>query len=141
MKSLRRVRRCEATMLAMSASPATAGRKVPTWLGSFVLLLVSLAASCETGAFVLAATRWGRLETGISAGRRTAGRVGLLSVRPGAPGTLNRNYRQEGRCFSVALHSNSHGARDRERLSTTIRRTVVLGDSFAEGWGSRRGNG
>jgi lysophospholipase L1-like esterase len=43
---------------------------------------------------------------------------------------------QESRCFSVALRSNSYGARDSERdMDGRSQRTIVLGDSFAEGWG------
>jgi hypothetical protein len=54
----------------------------------------------------------------------------------GAWHSANHDDRQEGRCFSVALHSNFYGARDRERtVDGDPRRTVVLGDSFAEGWG------
>ena len=40
-------------------------------------------------------------------------------------------------CFEVRYRSNSYGARDRERstLAEGRRRFVVLGDSYAEGWG------
>ena len=43
---------------------------------------------------------------------------------------------QEKSCFSVTLKSNSYGARDRERdLTSSPHRTIVLGNSFAEGFG------
>lgn len=43
---------------------------------------------------------------------------------------------QVSACFSVALRSNWFGMRDREReVAGDPHRTVVLGDSFAEGWG------
>jgi lysophospholipase L1-like esterase len=49
----------------------------------------------------------------------------------------NASTRFERVCFSVALRSNSYGARDRERPRdvTGDHRVVVLGDSFAEGYG------
>jgi len=47
----------------------------------------------------------------------------------------NVDARHESACFSVALHSNAAGARDQERALEGAGRTVVLGDSFAEGWG------
>ena len=44
--------------------------------------------------------------------------------------------RQHEDCFSVALKSNWFGARDRERtIDGDPHRTIVLGDSFAEGLG------
>jgi hypothetical protein len=44
-------------------------------------------------------------------------------------------YHQMG-CFSVEYTTNSYGARDKERsLHSTEPRTVVLGDSFIEGFG------
>jgi len=47
------------------------------------------------------------------------------------------SYVDEGRCFTTAYSSNSYGARDRERSkqSDADRRVIVLGDSFAEGYG------
>jgi len=48
----------------------------------------------------------------------------------------NASSRQHKACFSVALQSNSAGMRDRERvLDGGPHRTIVLGDSFAEGLG------
>jgi hypothetical protein len=48
----------------------------------------------------------------------------------------NAASRQQKSCFSVGLRSNSVGARDREReLNGDSHRTIVLGDSFAEGLG------
>lgn len=39
-------------------------------------------------------------------------------------------------CYSIVYHSNSHGARDIERpLNDQKSRTIVLGDSFIEGFG------
>jgi hypothetical protein len=47
----------------------------------------------------------------------------------------NATARQESGCFSVALRSNSAGARDRERGRDGEGRILMLGDSFLEGWG------
>ena len=48
----------------------------------------------------------------------------------------NVTSRQQKACFSVSLRSNSFGARDRERdLDGNPHRTIVLGDSLAEGFG------
>ncbi|HEX3419640.1 MAG TPA: hypothetical protein VHT01_00270 [Candidatus Udaeobacter sp.] len=48
----------------------------------------------------------------------------------------NGHFFHQGGCFSVEYTTNSYGARDRERtLHTTKPRTIVLGDSFVEGFG------
>lgn len=49
----------------------------------------------------------------------------------------DKEFHHETSCFDVTYRSNGYGARDRERArrSTAPRRTVVLGDSFAEGIG------
>src|ERR1700722_3901968 len=107
-------------------------------LGSLALLLLSLAVSCEAGSFVFlhyVVRIWWTPEYLQAGGPHGPG---WLTEREawGAWHTANRDDRQEGRCFSVALHSNSFGARDRERtIDGDPHRTVVLGDSFAEGWG------
>src|SRR5579862_1040237 len=107
-------------------------------LGSLALLLLSLAVSCEAGSFVflhyIARVGW------TPEYLRSAGPQGprWFTEREawGAWHEPNRDDRQEGRCFSVAPHSYSEGARDRERVvDGDPHRTVVLGDSFAEGWG------
>ena len=48
----------------------------------------------------------------------------------------NSSFRHLKSCFDVSYASNSHGMRDRELEKTgDSARTVVLGDSFVEGWG------
>lgn len=48
----------------------------------------------------------------------------------------HHSYRHKQSCFDVTYRSNSHGARDAERtLASPHPRTIVLGDSFIEGWG------
>lgn len=49
----------------------------------------------------------------------------------------NASYHSKANCIDVDYQTNSVGARDRERsvLSKATDRVVVLGDSFAEGWG------
>src|SRR5260370_3496868 len=107
-------------------------------LRSLALLLLSLAISCEAGSFVflhyVKRSQWAPQYV------QSSGSLGLgwITERDawGAWHEPNRNDRKEGRCFSVALHSNSFGARDRERtVDGYPHRTVVLGDSFAEGRG------
>ena len=107
-------------------------------LGSLVLFLVSLTLSAEAASFVY-------LHYIVDIGwmpaylRQTPGRgPGWLTERDpwGAWHSPNRTDRQTSRCFSVSLQSNSYGARDRDRVADgDANRTVVLGDSFAEGWG------
>jgi hypothetical protein len=47
-----------------------------------------------------------------------------------------RTHRHRATCFDVVYHSNSYGARDEERARAAPReRTIVLGDSFMEGFG------
>ena len=65
-------------------------------------------------------------------------RIGPWRVAHAAWGNwriANTEARHESACFSVALRSNSVGAHDRERTLEGDQRTIVLGDSFAEGWG------
>ena len=48
----------------------------------------------------------------------------------------NGRFFHQGGCFSVEYTTNSYGARDRERaLHFSQPRTIVLGDSFVEGFG------
>lgn len=57
----------------------------------------------------------------------------------GAWHPANTHFVHDGGCFSAVLETNSYGARDRERERQPAgggrARTVVLGDSFVEGWG------
>ena len=47
----------------------------------------------------------------------------------------NTSFRHVEPCYDVTYHSNSFGARDRERtLQSHSTRHIVLGDSFVEGW-------
>ena len=47
----------------------------------------------------------------------------------------NSRYLHQGGCFSVEYTTNSYGARDVERsLHSTQPRTIMLGDSFIEGY-------
>jgi hypothetical protein len=48
------------------------------------------------------------------------------------PGARSRH---QTACFAIDLAANSYGARDRERSRAGAERTVVLGDSFVEGFG------
>ena len=107
-------------------------------LGSLALLLLSLTLSAEIGSFVylhyVADIGWvpGYMRPAAAPG------PGWLTEREawGAWHSPNQAERQNSRCFSVSLQSNSYGARDRERsVDEGADRTVVLGDSFAEGWG------
>jgi lysophospholipase L1-like esterase len=107
-------------------------------LGSLALLLVSLAISCEVGSFVVLHYVLGIGWLPEYAQGRSPQGPGWLTEREawGAWHAPNRDDRQQSRCFSVSLDSNSYGARDRERaVDGDPHRMVVLGDSFAEGWG------
>lgn len=112
---------------------------MPARLGSLVLFLLSLTLSCELGSFLFLhyAVRiyWTpdymkRVGHGDGPGWYTEREAW------GAWHTANAVSRQDSACFSVSLRANSFGARDRERaVDGDASRTVVLGDSFAEGWG------
>lgn len=47
----------------------------------------------------------------------------------------NYEGRVANNCFDVKYKFNSYGARDKERSISGQNRTLVLGDSFVEGWG------
>ena len=49
-------------------------------------------------------------------------------------------YRHQRACFDLVYASNAHGMRDRDvELTSPSPRVVVVGDSFAEGWGAAYG--
>jgi hypothetical protein len=64
----------------------------------------------------------------LRGGRRDAQAWGVWGV-PGYQGTL------ASECFNVAYSFNDVGARDRSRPRAGANRTIVLGDSFMEGYG------
>jgi len=107
-------------------------------LASVALLVLSFALSAEVLSFVYL-----RYVTGVAwapdflTANSAPGPVWLTEFEPwGAWHAANSEGRQQSSCFSVALRSNYFGARDRERtINGNIHRTIVLGDSFAEGWG------
>ncbi|OGE40084.1 hypothetical protein A3D25_04755 [Candidatus Daviesbacteria bacterium RIFCSPHIGHO2_02_FULL_43_12] len=47
----------------------------------------------------------------------------------------NYSGRIANNCFDIKYNFNSYGARDKERSKEGQNRTIVLGDSFTEGWG------
>jgi lysophospholipase L1-like esterase len=52
----------------------------------------------------------------------------------------NARYRHQKSCFDLIYASNAHGMRDRDvTIASRSSRVVVLGDSFAEGWGAADG--
>jgi lysophospholipase L1-like esterase len=52
----------------------------------------------------------------------------------------NARYRHQKSCFDLVYASNAHGMRDRDvTIASQSPRVVVLGDSFAEGWGAAYG--
>jgi hypothetical protein len=109
-----------------------------TKLYSIALLLLSLVASGEVFSFIyLHHIVKGRRQPSYMRSAAAAEPVYLTERAPwGAWRAPNSAMRQASSCFSVALRSNSFGMRDREReVSGSPHRTVVLGDSFAEGWG------
>jgi hypothetical protein len=107
-------------------------------LASALLAIVLVTASCEFACFV-----WVKFIAHGAWHPRYTERQGMLAApwltetEPWGPWHLpNATSSQHESCFSVTLQSNSAGARDREReLNASLHRTVVLGDSFAEGFG------
>lgn len=107
-------------------------------LGSALLVAVLVVASCEFACFVwlnfIDRSGWHpRYATGPAS---ISGNWFTEDDPWGAWHVKNAAVRFQKPCFSVALNSNSAGARDREREpGGDPHRTIVLGDSFAEGWG------
>lgn len=117
----------------------SAGRRIGSALASLMLALMSLLVAAEFFSFLyvryVARLAWA---PAYVAGSATPRRVGAWAVDDapwGAWRKANAASRHESACFSVKLASNSVGARDRERAREGAARVVVLGDSFAEGWG------
>ena len=53
----------------------------------------------------------------------------------------NATFHHVGDCFDAVYHTNSYGARDAERARvSSMRRHIVLGDSFVEGYGVAEGD-
>jgi hypothetical protein len=107
-------------------------------LAAASLVVVLSVASCEFACFVwvdLIAHRGWHPRYAQGPGEFDA--PWLTEDEPwGAWHLPNASSRQHKACFSVALQSNSAGMRDRERvLDGGPHRTIVLGDSFAEGLG------
>jgi SGNH hydrolase-like domain, acetyltransferase AlgX len=111
---------------SMTASPL---RRVASWLGvglvTLALIEVSTCAAVETG--LLAGRRPGYFGAHYWQGDHPIFGVWRYS---------DAEYDHRSACFHVEYHTNSVGARDRERsLHSEQPRAVVLGDSFLEGWG------
>lgn len=119
------------------------GRSCPRWRSvsiSALLAIISLLASAEFFSFLF-------LRYGVEQPWRPAYLAApVRAQRVGAWLTEHREFgvwhvpdaqsRHEGACFSVAMRANADGARDVPRArDSAASRVVVLGDSFAEGWG------
>jgi hypothetical protein len=107
-------------------------------LASALLVAALAIASCEFACFVwLNFVSHSFLRPNYARGPAEFTGSWLREVDPwGAWHLPNASSRQHKACFSVALQSNSVGARDREReLAGNPHRTIVLGDSFGEGLG------
>lgn len=104
-------------------------------------MVVSLLGSAEIGSFVylryVVGLDWTPAWLAGPAETHASG-TWMTETSPwGAWHVPSTTTRHETRCFSVAVRSNAYGARDRERQRETEgqQRVVVLGDSFAEGFG------
>ena len=107
-------------------------------LASALLAIVLVTASCEFACFVwVKFIAHGAWQPRYTARQGTLAAPWLTETEPWGPWHLaNVTSSQRESCFSVTLQSNSAGARDRGRiLNASPHRTVVLGDSFAEGFG------
>lgn len=107
-------------------------------LASALLAIVLVTASCEFACFVwVKFIAHGAWQPRYTERQGTLTAPWLTETEPwGAWHLANATGSQRESCFSVTLQSNSAGARDREReLNVSPHRTVVLGESFAEGFG------
>jgi len=107
-------------------------KKLGEWLLVIVLTLVSLEVALQ------AVVRLGYLDFSLPS-------YSLANAIPfwqtlnkdfGVWHPANAQYSHRKSCFDVIYSSNAHGMRDAEvALTASSPRTVVLGDSFIEGWG------
>lgn len=106
--------------------------------GLFVAYLVALLVVLELALRLVAGT--GLLRYRTFAVSSAASYIGYVHPEFGLWHHADARHRHRSLCFDVTVRSNSYGARDRERTRETasIRRFVVLGDSFVEGFGSER---
>jgi hypothetical protein len=104
-------------------------RRIAAWVGVVVLQLVLL----EGALWLATSMGW------LAIGRPSYGGSSFWDGSHTIFGVWHREdaeTRHRSACFDVAYKTNAVGARDRERaVRTQERRIVVLGDSFAEGWG------
>jgi hypothetical protein len=118
--------------------------RVRSALLSFLVAAVALAASAEFLSFLyvrhVARLDWGPAWlAGPAEPQRDAGF--LIDTAPwGIWRRANATSRFESACFAQTLAANAFGMNDvpREKQAGGRRRVVVLGDSFAEGWGVAR---
>lgn len=105
-------------------------------LGRVIVIMILVAATAELSAFVYFAGIKGGKDWVPAYLRSDTTESWRTETDPwGAWHLPNATARHIGRCFDVAVRSNSHGARDRERTVDGKGRVLVLGDSFVEGWG------
>jgi hypothetical protein len=108
---------------------------------SALVLVISLGAAAEFFSFLylrhVVRLNWSPAYLAAATEHRRIGAWLTETAEWGAWHLPHATARQESACFSVALQANSYGARDRERAmdGPGTNRVVVLGDSFAEGFG------
>jgi len=106
---------------------------------SVLVLVVAVIASAETLGYVylrhVVELNWKPAWMGWSGKHRRVGTWHKPHETWGFWREANASAQHENACFSVPLRSNGVGARDRERSRDGAHRTILIGDSFAEGWG------
>lgn len=103
-------------------------------------MAVQLILTCiflELGLMLIAKTKVIELEEPIYTFENSRRYWAEIDTTFGIWRPSNYNFRHKKSCFDVTYQTNAIGARDQERdlQANGKKRVVVIGDSFAEGWG------
>jgi lysophospholipase L1-like esterase len=112
------------------------GRRFVEWLPALAISLVCIEIVLQAG------VRLGVANVDLPSYSIAYAKPFWQDINPhfGVWHPAHARYRHQRACFDLVYASNAHGMRDREvEITSPSPRVVVVGDSFAEGWGAAYG--